>query len=41
MFHVYPLDPLPDTRWDLLAFGLLGLLGLVVQLRTTTGRKKR
>lgn len=40
-FHVYPLDPLPNTRWDLVAFVVLGLLGLVVQLRTTAGRKKR
>ena len=40
MFHVYALDPLPNTRWDLIAFIVLGLLGLVIQLRTTTGRKK-
>jgi hypothetical protein len=38
---VYPLDPLPNTRADLIAFVVLGLVGLAVQLRTSTrGRKK-
>jgi hypothetical protein len=41
MFHVYPLDPLPNTRSDLIAFVVLGLLGLAVQLRTTTRGKKK
>jgi uncharacterized protein DUF4203 len=36
MVHVYPLDPLPNTRLDLIAFVVLGLLGLAIQLRTTT-----
>ncbi len=40
MVHVYPLDPLPNTRLDVVAFVVLGLLGLVIQLRTSTGRKK-
>lgn len=40
MVHVYPLDPLPDTRLDLIAFVVVGLAGLVIQLRTTTGKKK-
>jgi hypothetical protein len=40
MFHVYPLDPMPNTRLDVLAFVVLALLGLAVQLRTTTGGKK-
>jgi hypothetical protein len=39
MFHVYPLDPLPNTRSDLIAFVVLGIFGLVVQLRTTTAKK--
>jgi hypothetical protein len=39
MVHVYPLDPLPNTRLDLIAFIVLGLLGLVIQLRTTTKKK--
>jgi len=41
MVHVYPLDPLPNTRLDLVAFVVLGLLGLVIQLRTTTGKKSK
>jgi Domain of unknown function (DUF4203) len=40
MVHVYPLDPLPNTRLDVIAFVVLGLLGLVIQLRTTTGKKR-
>ncbi len=39
MVHVYPLDPVPNTRVDLIAFVVLGLLGLVIQLRTTTKKK--
>jgi hypothetical protein len=41
MVHVYPLDPLPNTRWDLIAFIVLGLVGLVIQLRTTPKRKSK
>jgi hypothetical protein len=40
MVHVYPLDPLPNTRLDLIAFVVLGLVGLAIQLRTTTRSKK-
>ena len=32
VFHVYPLDPMPNTKWDLIAFGVLGTVGLIVQL---------
>ena len=39
--HVYPLDPLPNTRWDLIAFLILGLIGLVIQLRTKPARKSK
>ncbi len=39
MVHVYPLDPIPNTRLDLIAFIVLALLGLVIQLRTTTKKK--
>jgi hypothetical protein len=39
VFRIYPLDPLPATRWDLIAFVLLALAGLIVQLRGK-GRKK-
>jgi hypothetical protein len=41
VFRVYPLDPLPATRWDLVAFVVLGLIGLAVQLRTKGSGKKR
>lgn len=41
MFHVYPLDPMPGTRWDLVAFIVLGLFGLLVQLNSKGGRKKK
>lgn len=41
VFRVYPLDPLPATKWDLVAFVVLALIGLVVQLRTKSGGKKR
>ena len=41
VFRVYPLDPLPATKWDLVAFLVLALIGLVVQLRTKSGGKKR
>ena len=40
MFHVYPLDPVPNTRWDLVAFFVLGALGLVFQLRMKGTKKK-
>jgi len=40
VFHVYPFDPLPSTRWDLVAFVVLAAVGLVVQLRTSSGKKK-
>ena len=40
VFHVYPFDPLPNTRWDLVAFVVLAAVGLVVQMRTSSGKKK-
>ena len=39
VFRVYPLDPLPATRWDLVAFVLLSMVGLIVQLRSKGGKK--
>ena len=40
VYSVYPLDPLPDTRWDMAAWLVLGFAGLVVQLAVTAkGRK--
>jgi len=41
MVHVYPLDPLPNTRLDLIAFVVLGLAGLAIQLRTTSSKKTK
>ncbi len=41
VFHVYPLDPLPNTKWDLIAFVVLGLVGLAVQLRMKSKGKKK
>ena len=40
VFHVYPFDPLPNTRWDLVAFIVLAAVGLVFQLRSKGGRKR-
>ena len=39
VFRVYPLDPLPATKWDLAGFVVLGMVGLMVQLRGKGGRK--
>jgi hypothetical protein len=39
--HVYPLDPLPNTRLDLVAFVVLGVVGLIIQLRTTPKKKSK
>lgn len=35
VYRVYPLDPLPATRWDLIAFIVLGILGVATQLGVT------
>ena len=40
VYRVYPLDPLPATRWDLAALLVLGIAGLVVQLAITAKGKK-
>jgi hypothetical protein len=39
VYRVYPLDPLPATQWDLVAWVGLGILGVVVQLMWTAGDK--
>jgi hypothetical protein len=41
VFRVYPLDPLPATQWDLAAFVVLGLIGLMVQLRAKAGKRRK
>ncbi len=40
VYGVYPLDPLPSTRWDFAAAVALGIVGLVVQLGVTARKKK-
>jgi uncharacterized protein DUF4203 len=40
VFHVYPFDPLPNTRWDLVAFVVLASVGLMFQLRSKGGKKR-
>lgn len=40
VYRVYPIDPLPKTKWDAIAWFVLGLIGVVVQLSVTAkGRK--
>ena len=40
VFNVYPLNPLPNTYWDLVIALALGLVGVIVQLGVTAkGRK--
>jgi hypothetical protein len=40
LYRVYPLDPLPATKWDLIAWLVLGIAGVVVQITITAkGRK--
>jgi Domain of unknown function (DUF4203) len=38
---LYPLDPSPGRRWVLAAWGLLGLIGVLIQLRFTGRGKPR
>jgi hypothetical protein len=40
VYGVYPLDPVPSTKWDLAAAAALGIIGLVVQLGFTAKKKK-
>jgi hypothetical protein len=40
VYNVSPLDPLPATEWDLVAWLALGLVGVVVQLSITAKGKK-
>jgi len=40
VYRVYPIDPLPATKWDVVACLALGLIGVIVQLTVTAkGRK--
>ncbi len=40
VYGVYPLDPIPTTRWDFVAAVVLGIVGLAVQLGVTAKKKK-
>jgi Domain of unknown function (DUF4203) len=40
VYGVYPLDPIPTTRWDFVASVVLGIVGLAVQLGVTAKKKK-
>ena len=35
VYRVYPLDPLPATKWDLIGLVVLGTLGVIVQMGAT------
>ena len=40
VYRVYPIDPLPQTKWDTVAWLVLGTVGVIVQLAITAkGRK--
>jgi hypothetical protein len=40
VYRVYPRDPFPATKWDLVAWFVLGTIGVVVQMAVTAkGRK--
>jgi hypothetical protein len=41
VYGVYPLDPIPSTRWDFIAAVALGIVGLIVQLWFTAKGKKK
>ncbi len=40
VYRVYPLDPLPATKWDLVGWFVLGMAGVIVQLTLTAKDKK-
>ena len=40
VYRVYPIDPLPATKWDVVACLALGLIGVIVQLTVTAKGKK-
>ena len=40
VYRVYPLDPLPATKWDLIGWVVLGTIGVIAQMGVTAkGRK--
>ncbi len=40
VYRVYPIDPMPGTRMDLVAWLVLGTIGLIVQLKLTAHAKR-
>ena len=40
VYRVYPLDPMPNTYWDVTAALVLGAVGVLVQLAVTAKGKK-
>jgi hypothetical protein len=40
VYRVYPLDPLPNTKWDAIIALVLGIAGIIVQLAVTAKGKK-
>jgi hypothetical protein len=40
VYRVYPLDPLPATKWDLIAWLVLGTFGVIAQMGVTAKGKK-
>lgn len=40
VYRVYPIDPLPQTKWDAIAWLVLGTIGVIVQLAVTAKGKK-
>jgi Domain of unknown function (DUF4203) len=41
VYRIYPLDPLPQTKWDLFSWLALGTIGVLVQLGFTANSKAR
>jgi hypothetical protein len=40
VYRVYPIDPMPGTKMDLIAWLVLGTIGLVVQLKMKDRKRK-
>ena len=41
VFRIYPLDPLPQTKWDLFSWLALGTVGVLIQLGFTAKSKSK
>jgi hypothetical protein len=41
VFLAYPLDPMPGTQQDLIAAVVLGIIGVIIQLRITAKGKNK